>query len=374
MRPILLLFLIASFSLCARAQNGDVVRVIFPTFGSTDTRGREQTSVSKKAATLLGMQVWLTLRKADPERPNAKFGKGVVQWALDNTAPESNETAEEFAKKFSRAGDYGQMVLWGDAFRYGGEIVVEANLTLTTEATQGAQLLQATLYGASKVHRISLDFPSRHYEFAPVVLRSDILPKVDEPTEISMYKDASTEGVIGTLPGNFRRLNRVGDFIQVAVLDERGQESNGYIYSPVISEEPNEIIDFSGGLVRILRKDWGGALEQFKLVVENKNVPRLVKINSYIYMAAASDRLGRYRDSLTYSQQAFSLNPYMRTTRRYLCMAYLRQLDRLNFEDRLSRQFAWRMAYYLLHMESVFSPKDDQWVSQVRTFLRDVKI
>jgi len=47
---------------------------------------------------------------------------------------------------------------------------------------------------------------------------------------------------------------------------------------PNPSAEHSEVIDFAGGVIRILRHDWSGALQLFEKVVENPRTPLAVLV------------------------------------------------------------------------------------------------
>jgi len=65
----------------------------------------------------------------------------------------------------------------------------------------------------------------------------------------------------------------------------------GWVRMPNLSAVHSEVIDFAGGVIRILRHDWSGALQLSENVVENPRTPLAVLVDAYLYLGIAADKM-----------------------------------------------------------------------------------
>ena len=314
--------------------------------------------LGQKVATVLHLQIWQTLRLAPPNNIHRlNFGRGIVYWD-EGAAPARHP--EALARL---AGLDAQMVLWGHAQEFGDGVVVQAYLTVA-EALR-ADPAAGTLWSVSPPElaatkgAISVGLPASTFEFAPIVLRAAVIPLLRSPAGITIYEDRNFTTPKGELGGDFRAVEQGPDRARV-----QSGGVTGWVRLPGLSANRSEVTDFSGGLIRIFRRDWGGAIELFTRVTRTANAPVSIRVSSYLLMAASSrlqhEQIGEADQSLEFVEAAEQLNPYVRETIKYKCMALLaapRRAERLRRLDETVRR-----SEYLF-------PKDDPWIGKVKQVL-----
>lgn len=333
-------------SLTGQPQSGMVGLLVAP-FAGPDPLGR-------KAATVLQLQVWQTLRLAPPNNRNKlTFGRGIVYW--DEGKPPARH-AEAIARL---AGLEAQMVLWGHAQEFGTGVVVQAYLSVAD--TRGTTRSDASFWSVAlpelgAKQGISVGLPASIFEFRPIVLRSEVLPLLNTPAGLPIYEDRGFARKIGELGGDFKAVEQGSDVARV----QSGGVS-GWVRLPGLSANRTEVTDFSGGLIRIYRKDWGGAIDLLGRVTSNTDAPVSIRVSSYLLMAGASrlfhEQTGAPDRSLELIQSAERLNPYLRETIKYKCMALLAARSRPESVRRLEETV--RTSGYLF-------PRDDGWLAKVK--------
>jgi hypothetical protein len=314
--------------------------------------------LGQKVATVLHLQTWQTLRLAPPNNVHRlNFGRGIVYW--DEGAPPARH-AEALARL---AGLEAQMVLWGHAQEFGDGVVVQAHLTVAEplRSISGA----GTLWSVSPPELaatkgvISVGLPASTFEFAPIVLQAEVVRLLRSPAGIPIYADRKFTTRTGELGGDFRALEQGPDSARV-----QSGGVTGWVRLPGLSASRSEVTDFSGGLIRIFRRDWGGAIDLFTRVTRTANAPVSIRVSSLLLMAAASrlqhEQIGEADRSLEFVAAAERLNPYLRETIKYKCMALLAAPRRAERMRQLAETV--RNSGYLF-------PKDDPWLGKVRQVL-----
>jgi len=315
-------------------------------------------SLGQKTATVLQLQIWQTLRAAPPNNVHkVNFGRGIVYW--DEGAPPSAH-----ADALTRiAGLDAQMVLWGRTQEFGKGIVVQAYLSVAPAAAGNARAVDVWKIPLPEISgpqgTLSVGLPSQVFEFAPIVLRPEVIPLLNTPEGIPIHADRTFTKPIGHLGPDFRALEQGPDSARV-----QSGGVTGWVRLPGLSRNRSEVTDFSGGLIRILRRDWAGAIDLLGRVVTTPNAPVNIKVSSYLLMAAASRLLHEQSKSddrsLDYIDAAEKLNPFLRETIKYKCMALLaggRQPERTKrLEDTV------RKSEYLF-------PTGDPWLGKVKKVL-----
>lgn len=105
----------------------------------------------------------------------------------------------------------------------------------------------------------------------------------------------------------------------------------GLVRLPNLSSTHSEIVDFVGGLIRVLRHDWPGALELLGNVVKTSEAPNGVKVDAYLYMAVAADGSGS--EAYNWVKQAYTINPYSKSVVQMGCDFEFSSADRGGEED-----------------------------------------
>lgn len=327
--------------------------------------------VGRRTGLILALQIWRTYSTdtgARSEFDNANIIYGSA------SPPTNMKQLERMAKQPSKKPN---LVLWGRASQYGEGIVVESNLWIPAAWSQnslGSNIWSITIIDGRKSHTISVDVPRRHYEFAPIVLNPNVIhtPNADS-TYVTVYEMKSINSrPLGNLQENMvRAIRHDGDWSQVMVED---QHRPGWVYLPKLSESPSEVVNFCGGIIRFLRNDWSGSIKLFENVLSNDNAPTAIKVDSYLYMAMAYNKLSNEAMSFSMVEEAYRLNPYSKTTTQYLIMIYLNQLTRVIQRDPNAEEArtTLRLLENIISKNAVLFAENDSWFVQAKNLIYDL--
>ncbi len=312
--------------------------------------------VGVKAATVLNLQVWQTLRLAPPNNVHRlSFGRGTVYW--DEGAPVRSHAEAE-----KRADRETQLVFWGRAQPYGSGDVVTAYLTVVGATHPGLTVWKVARTDAGS-QPITAALPARRFEFAPIVLTPEVLSEFQTPGGLKMYRSCTSREESGIAGDSFTALEQGPDCAKI-----RSGGVDGWVRLPGLSRNRSEVVDFVGAMVRIFRKDWGGALDLFERVVANSAAPASIRAQAFALMAAASDNLSRQTGMSSrrseFVEKAVQLNPYLQSTIRYLCMSQLADIEGARAAERAVHAASLRET--IARYRFLFSAKDP-WLANVES-------
>jgi hypothetical protein len=341
-------------------------------FNSSGAGEQGSGDVGNNVATNLGIQIWLTLFQTPIPK---NFDNSGIYWATKITPPKTFTEAEELARNLMREGDLDSpLILWGRAFQYGDGIVVKSYVSVLKYGTGekiGINIWEATISKGQRQFTLAVDIPAWQYEFAPIVLRSDLPLEINDPTNYPLYEDSKGRKKIGPLGFEFEVKARIRDYIRVSLPGGK----KGYIYAPNLSRKPNEVISFCGGVIRIFREDWAGALKFFNEVVNNNNAPTAIRINAYLYMAIARGKMGDQAKSLSLIEEAYKLNPYLKTTVQYLCLSHFVRLADVSSKDMqgAKAQQIIQAIQDVISKNRVLFAVDDPWILKAEQTLASIR-
>jgi hypothetical protein len=372
---IIILGLIIS-TLTLHAQSFTPVNVFVPTFESPTGKP----FLGYKTASILSLQIWRaysspTVEKSNYDNANILFNS--------NSCPKSYAEVEGLARKQHIEPN---LVLWGKAMQYGDGIVVESSLLVRKNVGKtklGTNIWSLEIQKGTKSYTISVDIPEWQYEFAPIVLDSKLVLDTTRPkpirtglinVEIYKLKSLASE-VIGILDSSsVEAIEHDGDWSKVQFQDVFRNNNLGWIYLPNLSKTPSEVVNFCIGIIRILRHDWSGAVRIFQEVLKTDNVPTSIKVDSYLYMAIAYDKMHDETRSYSMVAEAYKLNPYSQTTTKYLCMSYLSHLARVlvgGVQTPEAKKIILS-AQEALSKNKVLFAENDSWMRQVEHILAEI--
>lgn len=343
----------------------DEIRLFIPAFEG-------QGSLGKNVATVLNLQIWQTLRSApypNPEKFN--FGKGKIMWDTSPLASQSHLEAEKAAMDFEI---WAQFVLWGTAFEYGSGVVVQSYLSIPgyedyREAHH--EYWEVRIPGPQGEIVIStknseIGIPQRRYEFSPIILDADIVSQYTRPNAFKLYSLKQGGQVVGSLANEYIGIQMEGDHALVISLPDK---KKGWIHLPKLSTNRSELVDFVGGLIRVFRNDLKGAIQLLQQVVENRNVSVSLKVDSYLYLAMAREKLGL--DGRDYIKKAYDLNPYYQPTITYAIMGLLSRIIKIsgNTGDIEQKRKAIHDLESLIHSHRYLFIKNSPWIKEVMVAL-----
>jgi hypothetical protein len=350
------------------AQDFKPVNIFIPTFQSP--KGKSDLGV--KITALLGLQIWRTYSR--PTRSKSSFDNADI-FLQSKDRPKTNAEAEALARLRPKKPD---LVLWGRTSEYGNGIVVESNLLIRAAvdtSNLGETFWSVTIPTDKRPYTVSVGLPARQYEFAPIVLSRDLVETFNRFTRwhnsMAIYVLRSTNSeVIGDLrTRSVEAISHDGDWSRVR---DQNTSVSGWLYLPRLSENPSEVVNFCSGIVRMLRKDWSGAVGQFQQVVDTDDVPTAIKVDAYLYMAVAYDRLNDEARSFTAVVEAYKLNPYSRSTSKYLFMRHLAGLSEAISQDK--RAEVMRIVQTTREMVSknrILFADNDPWIKDLEMLLAE---
>jgi hypothetical protein len=358
---ILFLFWVwlALFGVSLAMAEDSKVGLIIPYFEGGD-------ALTKNVPTIFHLQIWRTLRRAPyPNPQKLDFGDGILKWAEFPLTSQSHMAAEELAKSVKL-----QMSLWGTVFSYGDGVIVQPYLTIPKYddgRINKPEQWAVSLTFNGRQFLIEADLPQRHYEFAPIVLSKNIVEKYSSPASIVMYHEKSMDNVIGTVGVDFEALRHEGEMVYV---DSGG--THGWVYLPDLATQKNEVVDFCGGLIRIMRGDWQGSIDLLNKVVKNPHTPASLKFDGYLLTAYAKSKQGLSGDADF--ANASTLVPDAKALVIYQVMAELELLKRQLIGAPkgalpLKARKTLEKIRENINVHSYQFEKDDRWLNQVNALL-----
>jgi hypothetical protein len=329
----------------------DQITLYVPAFEGPGALGRN-------VATILNLQVWQTFRRAPwPNNPeNLDFGRGLVIWDSHPLPEPSHRCAEERAMALEVSA---QMTMWGKVYPYGDGAVVQSYLSIPSYNDFRQHQLErwSVLYNGET---ITVDIPRRRQEMATILLSRNVIQRYTLPSALKLYSQrvgGRSIGVVGDAYGAIQLEPRV------ALVRSDGVE--GWVRLPELAANRTEVVDFVGGVIRVFRGDWDGAIKLMHEVITNTETRATLKHDAYLYLAMAMEQRGRPGRAIV--EQALALNPFSRTAVQYAIMCDLAQLSRLGAaagSDQAVR-LAQRVERTLTDNTHLFAP-NDSWVVQVR--------
>ena len=265
-------------------------------------------------ATILNLQLFRTLRKAPPTNVlNESFGTATIVWDMNPLSEPTHNAAELTA---SAIPDAVHIVLWGTVEEYAEGVFVQARLTVPKSELQNPnrhEVWQIAFPKSAGVTKLALDIPSRQYVFEPIVLERDLVQLYSSPAALKIYRNKTLIAEIGSLQGGRFTAERHeidGEWLS--------KPQRGWLPLPKLGDQTTEVVEFTGGLLRLFRADWNGASELFRNVLNRDSTPTTIKIDSLLYLGLSEEK--QQRSGRREFEQAYALNPLSRSTVSYMIM------------------------------------------------------
>jgi hypothetical protein len=341
---------------CVASMRGQTVTVYVAPFQSTAT-GEEH--IGKKVGIILNLQIWQTLR-IPPAGPG-RSSRGGVLWDTISRAPTTDAEASALAK--TAQPEDPQIIVWGKTWPFANQNVVEAFLLIRRDVQRNQVGFGIWRVAMPNGMTFAVDVPRWQVDFAPIVLRSDLLPELSDPAGLKLFAAPTGYETRGYVGDSFRALEQNGDSAKVLLPDGK----TGWVRLPNISRNPSELVNYTGAIIRIFRQDWAGANALFQRVVSNTRAPLAARIDSYLYLAICADKTGQ--DSTQWVRKAYDLDPLSKIVIQYLCMSHLSAFVRVaenNSQNRIEQLKL--LSDIAMHSEPLFSPSDT-WFARLKAFL-----
>jgi hypothetical protein len=342
----------------SRVVNPDRITLYVPAFFS------DPAPLGLNVASVLGLQVWQTLRRAPSPNPTGQdFGEGVVRWTPSTLSGFGFDVADRDVRRFDILA---QLVLWGKAYRYGSGIVVFAHLSMPKYSDFRSKQFEHWRISFNlpngRTSEISADLPSRRYTFDPIVLRAEIATQFSRPDALPLYSDSEGRNRIGTLPPVFDAQTQTSNSVRVITSD-----GAGWVVLPGLSNQRSEIVDFVGALVRLFRGDWVGVRDLLRRVLEGVT-PTSIKVDAYLLSAYAGARLGVNVEQEL--RAAETLNPNAARVFVFRTMYRLEHIARASDSNRRELVQALQDD---LNRNRVLFDETDSWFLACTAFLRELQ-
>lgn len=314
-------------------------------------------------ATVLNLQVWKTFRRTPYIPPPAppsplNFGSGGIVWDTAKLPAQTHEAAERAVKHW-RLG--GQMVLWGQAFRYGDGVAVQSRLSMPLYA-DGRETRHEIWRLPVGGEELSVDLPARRYELSAILLDRDVVARYELPNALPVYRHRTGDEVMGQIGNSF-----VGEVIEPDQARIRFDGGRGWIRYGGLERGRSVVVEFVGALIRIHRTDWQGAASALSRVLKNKETKPRLRIDAGLLLGMALERNGR--DGRPPIATALAAAPYSRAAVQYMVMSHLSTMARLP-GDPARRATAIKAVGDLLDAKRRLFPKDDPWLATVKRILK----
>jgi hypothetical protein len=354
-RPVVALLIVAASIVGARPAGAAEIRTLFSPFSGPAELGRS-------VGTILTLQFWQTLQKIPPGGSKRDLGDGSVYWVGRQLPIPDHETAARLAQAIDVTA---QQVVWGHVHSFGQNALATSYLTLPDYADFRPvrnEVWALRLQQPGQSVTLTVDVPQRFYAFEPVVLASEFVSKYSAPDALVMRSGKKDSGaILGPIGARFDRIQSDGDYAQVL-----SNRKIGWVYLPQIGSQKPEIVDFLGGIMRIYRTDWEGAIELFGNVLKSKSAPTALRIDSYLYIIRAKSEIRQPAD--TEVNEVLALAPASRQAAQYVGMYYLARCPSLTGRGcrPVDRQFISRLPE---KYGPLFEP-DDRWLMQIKEIVR----
>ncbi|MGC3976201.1 MAG: hypothetical protein QM771_17715 [Nitrospira sp.] len=343
--------------------SNDLVTIYIPAFNGPRELGLN-------VATVLNLQIWRTLRMAAEHKT---FGRGLVVWETQPLTSQSFESADELARVGLDLSDgkrvYPQLVFWGNTREFGGGIVVECFLSIPPSYTGNARDKWAvTIHKDGIDHHIHADLPQRRYEFSTITLSKDLVDTYSKPTALQIYPTRDAKYPIGSVGKTYEARQQLDGWV---LLESDGLV--GWVPLPKLSKNRNELVDFVGGVIRILRSDWNGANALFEKVVRNAQAPSALKVDALLYQVMAKSKAGQNPEETL--QLVRHLAPFYRATTMYSVMSKLDAMSRTASEghpNKGTKTIIQQIETELSDGQQLFLP-DDPWLTAVIQLLHTLR-
>jgi hypothetical protein len=348
-RPVLLIaaLFVGLASSPGAGQTADTtVKLYMPALASDGALGL-------RAATVLNLQIWNTLRSAPTPNPeHITFGSGLVIWAPSPLRVASHDSAEAAGRA-----EGADMVLWGKAWRYGDGVAVQAYLTLVDAVRDTASRWVTRVTREGGPVSLSVGVPRERYEFAPIVLESAMVESLESPAGLVIVAAKGSNQVLGPVGPDFRAWTHDRDWTEI-----QSGVIRGWIHVQQLSRRPSEVAEFVGGIIRLQRQDWVGAAQLFEHVIANPDAPPSVRVDANLMLALARSHYGG--DRLGPIRKAYELNPHDVVTTKYECMEYVARLA-VTSDATTVTQLRRQLNRILDERRYLYSPQDP-WFVKVR--------
>jgi hypothetical protein len=323
-------------------------------------------ALGQSVSTIIRLQLWGTLRVSSEAKRVDDVDSGAVIWAHDRLSSPTFESAERFAKSLRILA---QLVLFGKVYPYARDAVVHSYLGIPEykDFRQNRnEIWRIAITSKTGPVVFSSDIPQRRYAFAPTVIEGDVVEKYKGRDSVKLFSAPANGTPVGVVGDNTRLLEVRSNAVRV-----RSGKVTGWVPTSDI-ERSSDALEFTSGLIRLFRGDWSDAFVHFKNVRESNIAPNDVRVDAILYQALAWEK--QDRDASELLREAKDLNPLAKRTARYIIMAEVAKLARVDQRSSAAaRRVALQHAETAVEEYSSLFEVNDAWLSQVRLGLQKLR-
>jgi hypothetical protein len=308
-RPLVAVLALAALLLATRAAPAIEIRGLFVPFNGPTELGRS-------VGTILALQFWQTLVKKPPRGTRRDLGDGSVYWVGRQVPIRSHDDAAQLAQAIDVTA---QFTFWGHVHTLDEGAFATPYLTLPDYRDfrlKRNETWVLRLPPGRSPDTISVDVPQRVHAFRPIEMPTAFVRKYSVPDALEMRAGKGRGAVLGRLGVRFDRIQSDGEYAKV-----HSNGKIGWVHLPQIGVHQSEIVDFLGGIMRIYRTDWEGAIDLFGNVLKNRNARTALRIDTFLYVIRAKSEIGTPADAEI--AEVLRLAPASKEAVQYVAMHYL---------------------------------------------------
>ncbi len=255
------------------------------------------------------------------------------------------------------------LAIWGEVQQYAEGAILQLYLSLTpllNERQVRPELWQVKLQGRNGTVKIDKTLPGVFYEFEPLILNREAIRKFTQPEGIAIY--SSRQG--GRQIGHLQEVMRFYEIYDDAMLIVSGG-LKGWVRTGRFSSNQSEAVNFSKGIVRLLRGDLAGARRSFQTILEMSGVPQHLRVHCLLYIGLTRELANQPGGE--YFARAYRLNRLDKTAASFYLMGQLADLARLQLQGAGAqmRSEVTRFQKELNKLQVLYA-KNDAWFNHLK--------
>jgi hypothetical protein len=381
--------LAAGWITSASSQPGPAIEVLVPRFAWVGDG-----NLGYNVAFALNHEIFKTFSLSIPARADGRFDQAdtcclpsTATAILDAALPQ--QSAATAIDRARRAG--AELVLWGEAWPYGNDVVVQSFLGVAAAPTglplsarlgefeidypfdADGQWVAWELEAGGRTIRI-LGLPSDAYELPPIVFDAQALANFASFQNMPVYDcgetpcpnaAATSRREVARTGSNLRALQHVREWTLIALpagTRPAGEPSEGWIELPIL--DAGEGMRYIGGLVHFMRGNWHRARIAFEAVAQDPGAVVGLRRDAALLLAATDYRLdascGRCAEAIALAK---TFNPHARATAQFEVTAALATALSSN-DDAVYRALLDRLA-----SDAVLFPPNDPFTNDMTAVL-----
>jgi hypothetical protein len=345
--------------------------VLVPVFlvRSTDRTPSQAERLGNKVATVINLQLWLTLRRPPENELRDRPGEGEVTWDSDSLPPRTANQADDLARAYTPEAF---MTVWGNVDAVGDDVYINPRLSIRNDGAGEDLWDNFWVVKSPKDQSVLLRAtpPNARYEFLPIPVRRSVIGDLITPGGLPLYDPATSEQ-LGTAGDYFRReYSFKGQGYEAAIVKIPGRSKEAMVKVPTFTNEPTELVSFTSGVLRLFRHDWKYACENFLEVTRVKWVTPPVRRDVDAYMSMCLSKMGNITEAIQLASHASSRPPFTFERYQYWAMSVAEAFSRsTSTEEKAKYETELRRIREQYLNTAASSRHNFEWLDDLDSFL-----